>query len=500
MRRAFAAAIILTAISISAAPKLSPQEVRGKQIYVRGEAPGGKPITALMGGEGVEVPATIVPCASCHGADARGRTEAGVRPSNLRWDVLTKPYAAAGERSHPPYTRATIKRAVTMGVDPAGHKLQAAMPRYRMSLAQMDDLIAYLQKLPQDSDPGLSDDAVRIGVVAPEGSGARPLVEAYVARINRAGGIFGRHIDLRFPKPAAATLTAPHSRGEPAHGGLRARSDGEVAAASLQSFIDDERPFAIAIASLIGSEEESESVIDRNQIPSIAAIATRTPKSRYSFHLLAGIREQAVALAQYATKRGAARTVIVSPDEQPWRDIAAEVIAETKLPSCQVAELPTCISATGQPGNPATIVLGPESLQREVLRASNALLLIPGAIAAALDDLPQSLDGRVAIAVPLIPADASPTGIAELHALGTNSTSPTITGTFVSLQLLIESLRRAGRDLGREKLIDTMESLYDLESGLTPKITFGPNRHTGTNIAHILVWNAKEKTFAPDNP
>jgi len=489
MRRAFAAAILLIAISVTAAPKLSEQEARGKQIYLRGESPNGKPITALMGGEAVEVPASIVPCASCHGADARGKSEGGVRPSNLRWDVLTKPYAALGERSHPPYTRATLKRAITMGVDPAGHKLQPAMPRYRMSLAQMDDLVAYLHALPSDRDPGLSDDSVRIGVVTSIPV-ARSLVEAYVARINRAGGIFGRRIDLRFPKPSATA--APHSRGEPAHGGLRARSDAEIAASSLQSFIDDEQPFAIAIASLIGSEDESESVIDRNQVPSISAIATRTPKSRYSFHLLGGIREQAVSLAQYATKRGAAQTVIVSPDEPPWRDIAAEVIAETKLPGCQVAALATCVS-TGQ----ATIVLGPESLQREVLPSSNALVLIPGAIAASFDDLPAELDRRVAIAVPLLPSDATPTGVVELHALGTDSTSPSVTGTFVSIELLIESLRRAGRDLGREKLIDTLEGLYDLESGLTPKITFGPNRHTGINAAHIVVWNAKEKTFVP---
>jgi ABC-type branched-subunit amino acid transport system substrate-binding protein/mono/diheme cytochrome c family protein len=474
MRRAFAAAIVLITTSLIAAPKLTQQEARGKQIYLHGESPNGKPITALMGGEGVEVPATIVPCASCHGADARGKSEGGVRPSNLRWDVLTKPYAAAGERTHPPYTRTSIKRAITMGVDPASNKLQPAMPRYRMSLAQMDDLIAYLQKLPQDSDPGLTDDAVRIGVITSTPA-ARIPVESYIARINRAGGIFGRKIELRF----TSALT--------------------------QTFIDTDQPFALAASSLIGNEEESESRVDRNQLPTIAAIAIRTPKSRYSFHLLAGIREQTIALAQYAIKRGATRTVIVSPDEQPWRDIAAEVIAETRLPGCQVAELPTCvastISATGQPGNPATsfIVLGPASLQRELLRSSNALILIPGAIAASLDDLPANLDHRAAIAVPLIPSDATPTGLAELHALGTNSTSPSITGTFVSLQLLIESLRRAGRDLGREKLIDTMEGLYDLESGLTPKITFGPNRHTGTNIAHILVWSGKEKTFVVED-
>src|SRR5712691_4746274 len=134
-RSSAAAAILLAAASLTAAPKLpyrlTDRQARGKQIYLHGESRDGKPITALMADGGVEVPATIVPCASCHGTDARGRDEAGVRPSNLRWDVLTRPYTAPGQRTHPPYTPAAIKRAVTMGIDPAGHKLQTAMPRYR---------------------------------------------------------------------------------------------------------------------------------------------------------------------------------------------------------------------------------------------------------------------------------------------------------------------------------------------------------------------------------
>jgi ABC-type branched-subunit amino acid transport system substrate-binding protein len=457
-RSPIAAALLLAAASLTAAPKLSEQEARGKQIYLHGESTGGKAITALMGDGGVEVPATIVPCASCHGTDARGREEAGVRPSNLRWDVLTRPYNAPGERTHPPYTPAAIKRAVTMGLDPAGHKLQTAMPRYRMSLTQINDLIAYLQKLPQDSDPGLTDHAIRIGVVLPasQADAARSLVEAYIKQINRAGGIFGRTIEVRF------------------------------AASPLQTFLDTEHPFAIAASSLIGNEDEFESVIDRNQVPSMATIATREPKSHYSFHVLAGIREQAVALAQYAAKRGAQHPSIVFEDKPPWREIAAEVKIER--------------SASPD----ALIVLGPESLQRETLRTAAMsehppLVLIPGSIAISLDDLPPTLDHRAAIAVPLLPSDASPAAIAELHALGTDSLTPSTTGPFISLQLLIEAIRRAGHDLGREKVIDTLEGFYNVESGLTPNITFGPNKHTGTGGGHVLVWSGRERALVEDD-
>jgi len=342
------------------------------------------------------------------------------------------------------------------------------MPKYRMSLAQMDDLIAYLQKLPQDSDPGLTDNSIRLGVVV-SNPAARLLVETYISRVNQSGGLFGRKIDPRFTP------------------------------ALTQAFIDTSHPFAIAASTLIGTEDEFESLIDQNQLPSMATIATREPKSRYSFHVLAGIREQASGLAAYAARQGAQHPSLVIADGSPWREIAGQ----TKLPSCQVAELPTCLGttlqqppnpATGQPGNPATetrdalIVLGPESMQREILRkASTAdhppLVLIPGAIAIPFNDLPASLDHRAAIAVPYLPSD----------------TSPSLNSALISTQLLIESLRRAGRDLGREKLIDTLEGFYNLDSELTPKITFGPNRHTGTNAVHILAWSAKEKHVVADN-
>ncbi len=59
-------------------------------------------------------------------------------------------------------------------------------------------------------------------------------------------------------------------------------------------------------------------------------------------------------------------------------------------------------------------------------------------------------------------------------------------------------MRRARRDLGREKLIDTLEGFYNVDSGLTQRIPFGPNRHTGSSVAHVMAWIAKEKRFVAE--
>ncbi len=59
--------------------ELSDLEARGKEIYLTGTTSDGAAITALMGDDRIEVPATALPCGSCHGADGRGRPEGGWR-------------------------------------------------------------------------------------------------------------------------------------------------------------------------------------------------------------------------------------------------------------------------------------------------------------------------------------------------------------------------------------------------------------------------------------
>src|SRR5688572_29669897 len=62
---------------------LAARESRGKQIYVHGTSPSGKPILAYLGEDSLEVPGSTMPCANCHGLDGQGKPEGGVAPSNV---------------------------------------------------------------------------------------------------------------------------------------------------------------------------------------------------------------------------------------------------------------------------------------------------------------------------------------------------------------------------------------------------------------------------------
>jgi Cytochrome c len=156
-------------IPILLATALTLTEQRGQEIYVRGTSGRGTAITAVIGEGGPELPASAVPCASCHRANGRGQAEGGVTPARIDWETLTRDLDT-GSRHRPPYTAALLRRAITMGIDSGGNTLQSAMPRYRFRRDDIDDLVAYIMKLSGVAPPGVHDDAVRIGVVSRDAS------------------------------------------------------------------------------------------------------------------------------------------------------------------------------------------------------------------------------------------------------------------------------------------------------------------------------------------
>jgi len=94
---------------------LSPQEVRGKRIYVKGDGEGGE-IKALLGSGGLELSASAFPCANCHGLRGEGTSEGGLQPPPLNWQALTSPQRwVYGGKTRSSYDEATLARAITSG-------------------------------------------------------------------------------------------------------------------------------------------------------------------------------------------------------------------------------------------------------------------------------------------------------------------------------------------------------------------------------------------------
>src|SRR5215213_9472752 len=196
---------------------LTPQERRGKALFLRGESRSGKEITAMLGE--IDVPASTLNCAGCHGLRGEGKTEGGVSAGNLTWTNLVKAYGHThpSGRKHGAFDEKLFTRSVVAGVDPAGNEMAVAMPRFQISAEDIADLIAYLKRIEADRDPGLTETSIKVGTIlqqhgglAEVGGAMKDVLTAYFANVNDKGGIYNRRIELQTidAGPDAATTAA----------------------------------------------------------------------------------------------------------------------------------------------------------------------------------------------------------------------------------------------------------------------------------------------------
>jgi len=90
-------------------------------------------------------------CASCHGRDGRGGTVSAMMGSfvtpDIRWSTLTATQDPSGQ-PQTPFTEASLARALRDGIDPEGDRVNAPMPQWRLTDAEVAALVAYLKSLP----------------------------------------------------------------------------------------------------------------------------------------------------------------------------------------------------------------------------------------------------------------------------------------------------------------------------------------------------------------
>lgn len=68
---------------------------------------------------------------------------------------------------------------------------------------------------------------------------------------------------------------------------------------------------------------------------------------------------------------------------------------------------------------------------------------------------------------------------------------------WVPLTMMTKALQDCGKDLTREKLVDTLQSIKDFDTGGLGKIQFGPNLRKGSHVYRVLKCDAEKKLFLP---
>jgi ABC-type branched-subunit amino acid transport system substrate-binding protein len=487
---------------------LTLEEKRGKALYLRGESASGQEITALL--NDLDVPASTLTCSGCHGSRGEGKTEGGVTAGNLVWSNLTKSYGHTHDngRKHGAFTETDFVRALTGGIDPSGNKLAVAMPAYRMPQQDMADLIAYLKRIDTDLDPGVTDNKIVIGTLLPEKTALSGLaqsmedvLQAYFAEVNSRGGIFNRKIELRVLNGNAGATVA-----------------------NMKQLIDSSQVFAIVSGLTAGAESGVAMMSREREVPFIGPSTLlpdrASPLNRYIFYLLPGLKEQARSLINFAAKKSdlqKAQVAIISPDSEFNKEIAASIEEqEKKLGSSSKTTVyyahdafksRDTVTDLKAKGVDTVFMLGSADEAAAFFKEAGAASWTPAVYVlgtlvgrSAPELVPVAMKDRVFFAFPTVPADVSAAGAAEYSGLlQRNKLSSTHAAAQASAiaaaKILVYALERCGKDLTREQLVTTLEGLYEFDTGLMPKITFGPNRRIGALGAYVVTMDPEKKLF-----
>jgi ABC-type branched-subunit amino acid transport system substrate-binding protein len=475
---------------------------RGRQIYSTGVPVNGVPLTASVGEPAMDVPASILKCSNCHGSDGRGKAEGGVTPANIRWEELTKPSTSgpAGRRRSA-YSRKLLVRAISLGIDASGNRLDPAMPRYRLTHEQAADLVAYLEVLGREADPGVTANALKIGVVLPPANGhgsargIRDVIAAFSLQVNEQGGPYGRQLQFAF-------VSAP----------------GDVAtrAGAIRDFVEAEQPFALISSYVTGCEEEIGRYLDENKVPLIGPIALNAAdgpsRHRYVFHLLAGLAGQGEALARFATQRPELKHSAALLVHREGDDVAKETIGKRLIAAGWPAPRDVVLTENSTPDWSALLrdgsadavfwfapARGLDQLYRAAASAgSYPFLFAPNVLAGPeLLSAPPGFAGRIFCSFPTLPSDQTSAGRSEFLKLA--GEAPPSDGGFSrmalsSAKLLVRGLQQAGKEVSREKLVEILEALYDYNTEQTPAVTFTQNRRIGAGGVHVVGIDLQRKS------
>ncbi len=485
---------------------LTPAEKRGKALYLRGESPSGKPIVAMLGD--VDVPPSTMPCAGCHGLRGEGKTEGGVTAGNLTWSNMIKPYGHThpSGRKHGAFDEKLFAQSLVDGVDPAGNKLAVAMPRFQMSSEDMADLIAYLKRIETDRDPGLTDATITVGTIIPKdgpfaeiGAAMKDVLAAYFANINDKGGIYNRRIELKT---------------------IDAGADAAATASNTKTEIENGDFFSIVSGLSAGADKELAAVTRDAEIPFLGPVTLLTQTSaqnnRNLFYLLPGAGQQARALLNFAAAKPElkkSRLAIVHSENEialaaanaiedqarklGWSSVTRKVFS---------SDAAATVAALKSEGVETVFFLSASGEGEFISAAATAnwtphvFLLGSFAEKDLVKSVPLSFKDHVFLSFPSVPNDVAPEGLAELRALEEKYKFPhrhvaSQLNAFAAAKIFTEGLKRAGRDLSREKLITALEGLYEYDTGVTPSITFGPNRRVGAMGAYVLSIDPAKREF-----
>lgn len=488
--------------------QLTPRQAAGKKIYTEGVSPSNAVIEAILGDGSTRVPARLMPCASCHGPDGKGRPEGGVVPSDITWETLTRPLWSANrlDRRRPEYDEKSLRRSITDAVDSAGTELGITMPHFSMLPADLDSLVDYLKLLGRQPAPGVEEESIRVATMIPAGGPLAPLghsfaalLRAWLDELNQQGGIYGRRIDLQI---------------------IEVSGTPDRIAAQARDFLRENRIFAVIGVLAPGAEKDLIDLLEKEGVPVVSTMAAATPPGEpylsKTFYILSGLTQQSSVLAKFARSRNSDDSMppatVVFPDSR--RELALALIEDCRqraLPAVERLEYSkfdagALAGSLAQKNVREIFFLGSGRELQELLQAAEPLrwdptVFQPGPLAGPeVFNIPARFGERVFLTLPTLPSDLTPEALGEYGFLAKkyalSSPQPALSmGLLAGMKVFTEGLRQSGRQLSRERFVQSLSGLVDFQTGVAPVLSYGPARRIGALGAYVVKLDLKNRSY-----
>jgi ABC-type branched-subunit amino acid transport system substrate-binding protein len=302
---------------------------------------------------------------------------------------------------------------------------------------------------------------------------------------------------------------------------LRFAESGDSSAATLKNAkrLAATPVFAMVAPFVPDAEQKLAAVAQASKIPLVGLLALSIPNepvNREVFYLLPGFQQLEQELVRFAaTGKTAEKTAVVVADSKLQTDVAPAMQTTWKELSVDKPQEFVFSAAKGagviqdlhNQGIERVFFIGDGEQLAPWIQAADKAEWAPRVfvLGPLLDEsilgAPARFQGRIFAAYPQLQPEVGAVDefdyFLSSHNLASDHRLVQISA-YCAAKILVEALARAGKNVTREKLIQTLEQMRDFRTGLLPGITFGANRRVGSFKAEIVCVDLASHSFQPE--
>ena len=526
LRTVFAALMLAIVITPVFHARADPIADVGEAIYRHGILGSGELLESVREGD-LHVKGQDAACVNCHRRSGFGTTEGRIVIPPIAGRYILRasvpntgdqylPYVETMRRNHdPPYTDATLARAIREGVDAEGKPFNYLMPHYALNDADMAALIDYLKHLDQHRSPGVTDTVLHFAtVITPDADpvkrhGMLDVMERYFSDRNQVQ--FTPTPRLRSSQKGAwaNTMFMVHRRWQLHVWQLTGPAD--TWEKQLQQRFSEE-PVLAVVSGLGGKNWESVHAFCEHEavpclFPNVEAPPVDADRDFYSLYFSKGVELEAELIAKSILEPGGMPANVVQIYRAGDSGESAAQVLTTVLERHGIT-VHSQVLARGKPGH------GVAKALRKASKADTLVLWLRPADVAALGKAPAApakvfisglMGGLESLPLPsswrtrthlAYPFDLPEKRIVSVdYALGwfSNRHIPIVdmqvqADTFLACGLLAETLKYMTDTFVADYLVERLEDMLDhrIITGYYPHLTLGSGQRFASKGGYIV--------------